>query len=88
MRDVKLQSMKNKSDHSCRFFHHAKFHCIIATLNKLFKIEFERGETGKELTFCLIKTIFHKAFHSLRRCSSVSGPLGCPVSSKRQVSPR
>ena len=40
--------MKNKSVHSCRFVHHAKFDCIITTLNKLFKIEFERGETGKE----------------------------------------
>ena len=36
--------MKNKSVHSWRFVHHAKFHCIMTTLNKLFKIEFERGE--------------------------------------------
>ena len=35
--------MKNKSVHSCRFVHHAKFHCIMTTFNKLFKIEFERG---------------------------------------------
>ena len=35
--------MKNKSVHSCRFVHHAKFHCIMTTLNKLFKIKFERG---------------------------------------------
>ena len=40
--------MKNKSVHSCRFVHHAKFHCIMTTLSKLFKIEFERGGTGKE----------------------------------------
>ena len=41
--------MKNKSVHSCRFVHHAKFHCIMTTLNKLFKIKFEGGEeTGKE----------------------------------------
>ena len=42
--------MKNKSVHSCRFVHHAKFHCIMTTLIKLFKIEFERGGggTGKE----------------------------------------
>ena len=40
--------MKNKSVHSCRFVHHAKFYCIMTTLNKLFKIKFERGETGKE----------------------------------------
>ena len=43
MRDVTLQSMKNKSVHSCRFVHHAKFHCIMTTLNKLFKIKFERA---------------------------------------------
>ena len=35
--------MKNKSVYSCRFVHHAKFHCIMTTLNKLFKIG-----TGKE----------------------------------------
>ena len=35
--------MKNKSVHSCQFVHHAKFHCIMTMLNKLFKIEFERG---------------------------------------------
>ena len=41
--------MKSKSVHSCRFVHHAKFHCVLTTLKKLFKIEFERrGETGKE----------------------------------------
>ena len=50
MRDVTLLSMKNKSVQNCRFFHHAKFHCIMTTLNKLFKIEFERwgGGNGKE----------------------------------------
>ena len=42
--------MKNKSVHSCRFVHQATFHCIMTTLNKLFKFEFERvGGTGKEL---------------------------------------
>ena len=41
--------MKNKSVHSCRFVHHAKFHCIMTTLNNLFKVEFEKGGgTGKE----------------------------------------
>ena len=41
--------MKNKSVQNCRFVHHAKFHCIVTTLNRLFKIEFERGGgTGKE----------------------------------------
>ena len=39
--------MKNKSFQNCRFVHHAKFHCIVTTLNRLFKIEFERG--GGEL---------------------------------------
>ena len=48
MRDVTLLSMKNKSVQNCGFVHHAKFHCIMTTLNKLFKIEFERGGTGKE----------------------------------------
>ena len=32
---------------SCRFVHHAKFHCIMTTLNKLFKIEFEGGGDWK-----------------------------------------
>ena len=41
--------MKNKSVHSCRFVHHAKFHCIMAMLNRLFKIEFERGGLEKSL---------------------------------------
>ena len=40
--------MKNKSVHSGRFVHHVKFCCIMITLNKLFKIELEKGETGKE----------------------------------------
>ena len=47
MRDVTLLSMKNKSVQNCRFVHHAKFHCIMTTLNKLFKIEFERWGGGK-----------------------------------------
>ena len=44
--------MKNKSVRNCRFVHHAKFHGIMTTLNRLFKIEFEKrgggGATGKE----------------------------------------
>ena len=36
--------MKNKSVQNCRFVHHAKLHCIVTTLNRLFKIEFERGD--------------------------------------------
>ena len=39
--------MKNKSVQNCRFVHHAKFHCIVTTLNRLFKIEFERGGDWK-----------------------------------------
>ena len=35
--------MKNKSVQNCRFVHHAKFHCIMTTLNILFSIEFEKG---------------------------------------------
>ena len=47
--------MKNKSVQNCRFVHHTKFHCIMTTLNRLFKFEFERGggETGKEPENCL-----------------------------------
>ena len=33
--------------HSWWFVHHAKFHCIMTRLNKLFKVEFERGEPEK-----------------------------------------
>ena len=35
--------MKNKSVQNCRIVHHAKFHCIVTTLKKFFKIEFEGG---------------------------------------------
>ena len=40
--------MKNKYVQNCQFVNHAKFHCITTMLNRLFSIEFERGETGKE----------------------------------------
>ena len=36
--------MKIKSVQNCRFVHHAKFHCIMTMLNRLFSIEFERGD--------------------------------------------
>ena len=36
--------MKNKAVYSCLFVHHAKFHCIMTSLNKPFKIEFEGGK--------------------------------------------
>ena len=47
--------MKNKSVHSCRFVHHAKFHCFMTTLNKFFKIKFERG--GLEKSQKIIKMV-------------------------------
>ena len=40
--------MKVQCVQSCRLVHHAKFHIIMTTLNKLFKMELERGETVKE----------------------------------------
>ena len=43
MSDVTLSSIKNKSVHSCRFVHHAKFHCFMTMLKKLFKIKLEGG---------------------------------------------
>ena len=46
MRDVTLYSMKNKFVHNCQFVHHAKFYCNMTTLNKLFKVEFDRGGGG------------------------------------------
>ena len=44
MRDVTLESMENKSVQNSRFVHHAKFHCIVTTLNRFFKTEFEGGK--------------------------------------------
>ena len=63
MPDVTLLSMKNKSVQNCRFVHHAKFHCIVKTLNRFFKIEFERGETGKE------PILFSKKDSELTECT-------------------
>ena len=46
--------MKNKSVQNCRFVHHAKFHCIMTSLKRLFKfgnwgkLETGGGGTGKE----------------------------------------
>ena len=55
MRDFTLQNMKNKSVQNCRFVDHAKFDCIMTTLNRLFKIELERGGgTGKEPNLLLL----------------------------------
>ena len=50
--------MKNKSVHSCRFVHHAKFHCIMTTLKRLFKIEFEREALEKSPKLQDYKTAF------------------------------
>ena len=55
--------MENKSVQNCRFVHHAKFHCIVTTLHRLFKIEFERGgETGKEPNIFVLDTFFKLSF--------------------------
>ena len=54
--------MKNKSVHNCQFVHHANFHCIMTTLNKVFKNEFEGGETGKEPNSLVV--FFIKKTHS------------------------
>ena len=66
--------MKKKSVLNCRFVHHAKLHCIVATLNRLFKIEFERGGTGKEPHFYYglygVQAIFWPYF-SLGKCFSM-----------------
>ena len=53
--------MKNKSVHNCQFIHYANFHCIMTTLNKVFKNAFEKGGTGKEPTK-VGKTIVQKFF--------------------------
>ena len=71
--------MKNKSVHSCRFVHHAKFHCIMTTLNKLFKVEFERGGTGKEPKNEVVLLIIRKTFYG--RHSTV-GDLGLLIRCK------
>ena len=58
--------MKHKSVQNCRFVHHAKFHCIMTNLNRIFKIEFERGGgTGKEPSFVSvdIRTLCFRAAH-------------------------
>ena len=60
--------MKNKSVQNCRFVHHAKNHCIVITLIRPFKIEFERGggggRTEKEpIQYLVICETFHFNFH-------------------------
>ena len=49
----------------CRFAHHAKFHCNMTMLYKLFKIEFERGE--------LEKSRFYKVNYQYQICLSWPG---------------
>ena len=63
MRDVTLLSMKNKYVQNCRFVHHAKFHCIMTTLNKLFKIEFERWGGKLEKNPIIIHGSLHEIWH-------------------------
>ena len=50
--------MKNKSVQNCRFVHHAQLHCIVTTLNRLFKIEFERRD-WKRTVFSTWQTSLH-----------------------------
>ena len=47
--------MKNKSVHSCRFVHRF-VHCIMTTLNRLFKSEHERGGLEKS-RFCILFSV-------------------------------
>ena len=72
--------MKNKSVPNCRFVHHAKLHCIVITLNRLFKSEFERGELEKgrkifdmfrrrSKNFWYVSTVLEKFFDMFQRCS-------------------
>ena len=50
--------MKNKSVHSRRFVHHAKFHCIMTTLNKLSKLNLKGGlETSSKLLLITISDV-------------------------------
>ena len=37
---------EKQSVHNCQFVHHANFHCIMTTLNKVFKNAFEGGGGG------------------------------------------
>ena len=39
--------MKNKSVHNCQFVHHANFHCIMTTLNKVSKMNLKGGGLEK-----------------------------------------
>ena len=51
--------MKNKSVQNCRFVHHTKFHCIVTTLIRLFKIEFERGNWKRANAFNDLKSSYY-----------------------------
>ena len=62
--------MKNKSVQNCRFVYHTKFHCIMTTLNKLFKNVFERGGANWKradkiyLHANFSQLLFHSIIHS------------------------
>ena len=60
--------MRNKSVHSCRFIYHAQFHCIMTRLNRLFKIEFERGKLEKSRNHIVM--MFRRNIVALPRPSS------------------
>ena len=49
--------MKNKSVHSRRFVHHAKFHCIMTTLNTLSKLNLKGVETSSKLLLITISDV-------------------------------
>ena len=57
--------MKNKSVHNCQFVHHANFHCIMTTLNKVFKNAFERGGNWKRADFFVMQTGVMMTFDKL-----------------------
>ena len=48
--NIKLGILKGGTgkELNCRFVHLVKFHCIVTTLNRLFKVEFERGDWKRD----------------------------------------
>ena len=67
--------MKNKSVQNCRFVHHAKLHCIVTTLNILFKTEFERGENAGKCV--ILKKYEEQICSELSICSPRQIALHC-----------
>ena len=75
-----LLRMKNKSVQNCRFVHHAKFHCIMTTLNRLFKIEIQRGGGGgnwKRAGDIILANLFFLNDESSENC--FDRPQICPL---------